>query len=91
MSCVTRRLTNQHRADDAIEQFRALQAIDPDDLAAHYNLAILYRRKGMKHQAEVEAAMYAMKRIEPAAPTYSLDLSTRAPGNIDRECDVACA
>ena len=38
----------QHRADEAIEQFKALQAIDPDDLAAHYNLAILYRRKGMK-------------------------------------------
>ena len=31
-----------------MEQFEALQAIDPDDLAAHYNLAILYRRKGMK-------------------------------------------
>ena len=36
----------QHRSEDAIEQFKALQAIDPDDLAAHYNLAILYRRKG---------------------------------------------
>ena len=36
----------QHRPDAAIAQFKALQAIDPDDLAAHYNLAILYRRKG---------------------------------------------
>ena len=38
----------QHRTDDAMAQFEALQAIDPDDLAAHYNLAVLYRRKGMK-------------------------------------------
>jgi tetratricopeptide (TPR) repeat protein len=63
----------QHRADQAIEQFKALQAIDPDDLAAHYNLAILYRRKGMKHQAEQEAALYTIKRIDPGAPTYSLE------------------
>jgi hypothetical protein len=29
-----------------MEQFEALQKIDPDDLAAHYNLSILYRRMG---------------------------------------------
>lgn len=69
----------QHRPEDAIAQFRALQAIDPDDLAAHYNLAILYRRKGMKHQAEMEAAQYAIKRVDPAAPTYSLDFLRRHP------------
>jgi tetratricopeptide (TPR) repeat protein len=69
----------QHRADDAIAQFKALQAIDPDDLAAHYNLAILYRRKGMKHQAEIESAQYAMKRIDPGAPTYSLEYLHKHP------------
>ncbi|MFZ1015986.1 MAG: tetratricopeptide repeat protein [Terracidiphilus sp.] len=69
----------QHRSEDAIAQFKALQEIDPDDLAAHYNLAILYRRKGMKHEAEVEAAQYAIKRIDPAAPTYSLDYLRKHP------------
>jgi hypothetical protein len=69
----------QHRPDDAIEQFKALQAIDPDDLAAHYNLAILYRRKGLKKQAEQEAALYTMKRIDPGAPTYSLDYLRKHP------------
>jgi tetratricopeptide (TPR) repeat protein len=69
----------QHRADEAMAQFKALQAIDPDDLAAHYNLAILYRRKGMKHQAEVEAAQYTMKRIDPGAPTYSLEYLRNHP------------
>jgi tetratricopeptide (TPR) repeat protein len=69
----------QHRSDEAIEQFKALQAIDPDDLAAHYNLAILYRRKGMKTQAAQEAALYTIKRIDPGAPTYSLDYLRKHP------------
>jgi hypothetical protein len=69
----------QHRSEEAIAQFKALQAIDPDDLAAHYNLAILYRRKGMKKQAEQEAALYTMKRIDPGAPTYSLDYLRKHP------------
>jgi len=69
----------QHRSDEAMEQFEALQAIDPDDLAAHYNLAILYRRKGMKTEAAAQAALYATKRIDPAAPTYSLDYLRKHP------------
>ena len=69
----------QHRPDEAIAQFKALQAIDPDDLAAHYNLAILYRRKGMKRQSETESAQYAIKRIDPGAPTYSLDYLRKHP------------
>lgn len=69
----------QHRTDDAVVQFEALQAIDPDDLAAHYNLAILYRRKGMKAEAAQQAALYATKRIDPEAPTYSLDYLRKHP------------
>ena len=68
-----------HRTDEAIAQFQALQAIDPDDLAAHYNLAILYRRKGMKAEAATQAALYATKRIDPEAPTYSLDFLRKHP------------
>lgn len=69
----------QHRVNDAIAQFKALQEIDPDDLAAHYNLAILYRRIGLKQQATEQAAQYAMKRIDPGAPTYSLGYLRRHP------------
>jgi tetratricopeptide (TPR) repeat protein len=69
----------QHRPDQAIEQFKALQAIDPDDLAAHYNLSILYRRKGLKQLALQESEQYAMKRIDPGAPTYSLDYLRKHP------------
>lgn len=69
----------QHRADEAIEQFKALQAIDPDDLAAHYNLSVLYRRKGMKEQAAIESRLYTIKRVDPGAPTYSLDYLRKHP------------
>jgi Flp pilus assembly protein TadD len=69
----------QHRSDEAIAQFEALQGIDPDDLAAHYNLAILYRRKGMKKKAAEQAALYATKRIDPEAPTYSLSFLRKHP------------
>jgi hypothetical protein len=62
-----------------MQQFKALQAIDPDDLAAHYNLAVLYRRMGMKDEAANEAAQYATKRIDPGAPTYSLDYLRKHP------------
>ena len=30
----------RHSYEEARQQFEALQAIDPDDLAAHYNLAV---------------------------------------------------
>ena len=69
----------QHRSDEAMQQFKALQAIDPDDLAAHYNLAILYRRMGMKQQAAQEASLYTIKRIDPSAPTYSLEYLRKHP------------
>ncbi len=63
----------------AIEQFEALQAIDSDDLAAHYNLAILYRRAGMKEKAKRESAMFATKKLDPGAPSYSLDFLRMHP------------
>ncbi len=69
----------QHHPQQAIAQFRALQAIDPDDLAAHYNLSILYRRSGQKELARKEADQYTIKRIDPGAPTYSLDYLRHHP------------
>jgi tetratricopeptide (TPR) repeat protein len=69
----------QHNIAEAIQQFVALQSIDPDDLAAHYNLAILYRRIGKKQQAAHESAQYAIKRIDPGAPTYSLSYLRNHP------------
>jgi Tfp pilus assembly protein PilF len=69
----------QHKPEEAMQQFQALQAIDPDDLAAHYNLAILYRRFGRKKEAAQQAALFETKRVDPGAPTYSLDYLRRHP------------
>ncbi len=69
----------QHKYQEARQQFEALQAIDPDDVAAHYNLAVLYRRMGMKQQASEQAALFATKQVDPGAPTYSLDYLRKHP------------
>jgi Flp pilus assembly protein TadD len=63
----------QHRYEEATQQFEALQAIDPDDVSAHYNLSILYRRMGMPEKASEQAALFITKKTDPGAPTYSLD------------------
>jgi tetratricopeptide (TPR) repeat protein len=61
---------NEHAA---LEQFEALQQIDPDDLTAHYNLSILYRRMGRAKDAADQQAMFVDKKVDPGAPTYSLN------------------
>jgi Flp pilus assembly protein TadD len=69
----------RHSYQEAMEQFEALQKIDPDDLAAHYNLAVIYRRLGMKDKAAAQAALFATKQVDPGAPTYSLDFLRKHP------------
>ena len=63
----------QHDEHGALEQFEALQKIDPDDLVAHYNLSILYRRMGMPEKAAQEQSAFVDKKVDPGAPTYSLN------------------
>ena len=63
----------QHKYPQAQAEYEALQAIDPDDLAAHYNLAILYRRLGNKEKAAEEAARFADQKDDPTASTYALE------------------
>ena len=68
-----------HRTDEARATFEALQAVEPDDLAAHYNLAVIYRRMGMKEKAAEQAAFFATKQVDPGSPTYSLDFLRKHP------------
>ena len=77
----------QHEYKEALQQFQDLQAIDPDDVAAHYNLSLLYRRMGLKEKAAQQAALYASKVVDPRAPTYSLDYLRKHP-EIGPESDV---
>jgi tetratricopeptide (TPR) repeat protein len=54
-------------------QYEAVQAIDPDDLGAHYNLMLIYRRLGLKQEAAVQAAYFADRKDDPGATAYALD------------------
>jgi tetratricopeptide (TPR) repeat protein len=66
-------LYQQHHYDLARAEYETVQTIDPDDLAAHYNLAILYRRLGLKDKAAVEAAYFADEKDDPTASTFALE------------------
>jgi tetratricopeptide (TPR) repeat protein len=63
----------QHKYEPARAEYERVQTIDPDDLSAHYNLSILYRRLGMKAEAAVEAAKFADQKDDPTANTFALE------------------
>jgi tetratricopeptide (TPR) repeat protein len=69
----------QHDYPKAREQYEKLQAIDPDDLAAHYQLAIIYRRLGEKQKAAVESAKFADQKDDPTASVYALEFLRKHP------------
>ena len=68
-----------HDYPKAREEYEKLQAIDPDDLAAHYQLAILYRRLGEKQKAAIESAKFADQKDDPTASTYALEFLRKHP------------
>jgi len=49
----------QRKYNEARAEYETLQTIDPDDLAAHYILSIVYRRLGITDKASREAAIFA--------------------------------
>ncbi|MGD0788361.1 MAG: tetratricopeptide repeat protein [Terracidiphilus sp.] len=59
--------------------YERLQAVDPDDLAAHYQLAILYRRLGEKAKAAIESAKFADQKDDPTASVYALEFLRKHP------------
>ncbi len=69
----------EHRLQEARTQFEALQQIEPDDVAAHYNLSLIYARLGEDDKASEQAALFADKKADPNAPTYSLDFLREHP------------
>jgi tetratricopeptide (TPR) repeat protein len=69
----------QHNYPRARDIYEHLQGVDPDDLAAHYNLAILYRRLGQKEKAAFEAARFADQKDDPTASVYALEFLRKHP------------
>ncbi len=52
---MARALQDLNRLDEAIAVAKQISALDPDDVLAHTSLSILYQKKGMIPEAEVEA------------------------------------
>jgi tetratricopeptide (TPR) repeat protein len=69
----------QHNYPKAREVYERLQGVDPDDLAAHYNLAILYRRMGQKEKASFESARFSDQKDDPTASVYALQFLRNHP------------
>ena len=69
----------EHDYAAARSAYEELQAIDPDDLAAHYQLAILYRRTGDKQKAAIESAKFADQKDDPTASNYALEFLGKHP------------
>lgn len=69
----------QHNYPKARDIYEKLQGVDPDDLAAHYNLAILYRRLGQKEKASFEAARFADQKDDPTTSVYALEFLRKHP------------
>lgn len=53
--------------DGALECFQRILAIDPEDLGAHYNLMLIYRKTGKTEDAKREAKIFADLKDDPAA------------------------
>ncbi len=69
----------QHDYPKARAIYERLQGVDPDDLAAHYQLAILYRRLGEKGKAAIESARFADQKDDPGASMYALEFLAKHP------------
>jgi tetratricopeptide (TPR) repeat protein len=64
---------------EARETYEQVLQIDPDDVGAHYNLMLIYRKLGLKDDARREAAIYADLKDDPAASSLSGEFLRRNP------------
>jgi tetratricopeptide (TPR) repeat protein len=69
----------QHKYQEARTEYETVQTIDPDDLAAHYILSIVYHRLGMPKEASREAAAFSDQKDDPTANVYALDFLRKHP------------
>jgi Flp pilus assembly protein TadD len=49
-------LVDLNRLDEAIVVANRIAELDPDDVLAHTSLSVIYQKKGMIDEAEVEGA-----------------------------------
>ena len=69
----------QHHYKLAEAQYLEVQKIDPDSLAAHYILGILYRRMGDTKKSEEQEAIFADEKMDPMADVQMQQYYMRHP------------
>ncbi|HWA93789.1 MAG TPA: multiheme c-type cytochrome [Terracidiphilus sp.] len=69
----------KHEYAAARDAYLKIQEVDPDDLGAHYQLAIIYRRLGDKEQSRIESEKFADQKNDPTASVYALEFLSRHP------------
>lgn len=57
----------KHDYQSARACYEKILAIDPEDMGAHYNLMLLFRKLGMKDEAKREAKIFADLKDDPSA------------------------
>jgi len=57
----------KHDYHGARECYEKILAIDPEDLGAHYNLMLVFRKLGMKDEAKREGKIFAELKDDPSA------------------------
>jgi tetratricopeptide (TPR) repeat protein/nitrate/TMAO reductase-like tetraheme cytochrome c subunit len=57
----------KHDFSGARECYEKILAIDPEDLGAHYNLMLVFRKVGMKEDAKRESKIFADLKDDPGA------------------------
>ncbi len=57
----------KHDYNGARECYEKILAIDPEDLGAHYNLMLVFRKLGMKDEAKREGKVFADLKDDPSA------------------------
>src|SRR6266516_2575777 len=57
----------RHDYQAARECYEKILGIDPEDLGAHYNLMLIFRKLGMKDEAKREGKIFADLKDDPAA------------------------
>ncbi|NOT49456.1 MAG: tetratricopeptide repeat protein [Acidobacteria bacterium] len=63
----------------AIGYFQQILSIDPEDVGSHYNMMLLYRKTGMKADAEREEKTFLDLKEDPRTTALAADFLQRNP------------
>ncbi len=67
LAAIGRTLFLQRRYAEAVEQFRRVLSVDPEDLTAHYNLMLCYRGLKDAGRAEIHERLYERFKADESA------------------------